>query len=149
MNKMILRTTLMSAMLALTFFNCSTDKRKNNPVHSLGDILMNMSPMPEQFKIDPSEESLIKGERGTVIYIPANSFQYADGTPSSGSVEIKLKECYSFTEMIGENLQTVSGDQMLQTAGMIYVDASANGKRLLIKEGAAIVIGFPKKKKER
>lgn len=146
MNKMILRSTLMSAMLALTFFSCSTDKRKNIPIHSLGDILTNLSPIPEQFKIDPSEESLIKGERGTVVYIPANAFQYADGTPPSGSVEIKLKECYSLTDMIGENLQTVSGDQMLQTAGMIYLDASANGKQVLIKEGTAIVIGFPKKK---
>jgi len=133
-------------ILMLLFESCSIGK-KEIPVNSLGDVLTNLAPTPETFEIDPAEEITLTGTKGTVVYIPVDAFQFADGTTPTSKVSIELKECYTLSSMIAENMSTTSGPHILETAGMIYVNASADGKPLSIKEGKAFVIGFPKANK--
>lgn len=136
---------LIFVTLIFLFEGCSIDK-KNVPVESLKDVLTNLAPNVKTFEINPVEEVVLKGDKGTVIYIPADAFQLADGASPTGKVKIELKECFSLSEMIGENMSTTSFDSILETGGMIYIKASADGKELTIKEGKAFVIGFPKGK---
>ncbi|PNQ74052.1 hypothetical protein C1T31_06950 [Hanstruepera neustonica] len=131
---------------SLLFTNCSSDKKKNRniPVESITEIDSILSPITENFEIQGNQESVIKGKKGTSIYIPANAFQFTDGTEPKETITIKIKECFSLTDMISENLHTVSGDKILETNGMVYLNAEADGKKLSIKQGKAIAIGFPK-----
>ena len=131
---------------SLLFTNCSSDKKKNRniPVESITEIDSILSPITENFEIQGNQESVIKGKKGTSIYIPANAFQFTDGTEPKEPITIEIKECFSLTDMIFENLHTVSGDKILETNGMVYLNAEADGKKLSIKQGKAIAIGFPK-----
>ncbi|WP_143067844.1 hypothetical protein [Olleya namhaensis] len=103
-----------------------------------------LSPTTESFEIQVNKETILKGKKGTSIYIPANAFQFENGTEPNEPITIELKECFSLTDMIFENLQTISGDRILETNGMIYVNAEVNGKSLFVKKGKAFVVGFPK-----
>lgn len=135
------------AILTVLFASCSTDTKevkKQIPVNSLEDVLTNLAPAPQTFEINSTEETMLTGDKGTAVYIPANAFQFADGTTPKGKVNIELKECYSLTEMIAEDMNTTSGHRILETGGMIYFNATADGKQLSVKDGKAFVVGFPK-----
>jgi hypothetical protein len=141
------KTLFTLAILTFLFVRCSNDSKenkKNIPVNSLEDLLATLAPTSQSFKIDPTEEVVLTGDKGTVIYIPADAFQFADGTTPTGKVAIELKECYSLIGMIAENMNTTSEGHVLETAGMTYFNATADGKQLSIKNGKAFVIGFPK-----
>lgn len=133
------------------FINCSSDEKKsrNIPVNSIAEITAVLSPTTEKFEIKVNEETILKGKKGTSIYIPANTFQFEDGTTPTAAVTIEIKECYSLTDMIFEDLQTTSRDQLLETNGMIYLNAESNGKKLSIKKGKAVAVGFPKKNADK
>jgi len=142
----ILLTSLIAGILIIAV-GCSTDTKKEKeqtPIKSLADVFTNLKPATQLFDVKPTEETLLKGKKGTVIYLPQNAFQFLDGTMPSGNVIIELKECYTLSDMIAENLSTTSENQLLQTAGMIYIKATAEGKELAIKNGKAFTIGFPK-----
>lgn len=143
-NKVIIFLLILIA--SSLFINCSSDKKKkwNIPVDSITEIDSVLSPITEKFQIQASEESVLKGKKGTSLYIPANSFQFDDGTVPKEHITIEIKECLSLTDMIFENLHTISDDQILETNGMIYLNAEADGKKLSIKKGKAIVIAFQK-----
>jgi OmpA family len=89
-----------------------------------------LSLTPQTFTIKSNKDTIIKGESGTQLHFPSGAFAgIADGTP----VEIKLKECYDYASILAEHLTTKSGDKLLQTGGMIYVQATANGKELTLQ----------------
>lgn len=119
-------------------------KDKNLSVHSVADITSALSPINENFTIKVDEDSFLKGAKGTTIYIPKYTFQYEDGTEPTGTISLELKECFNLVDMISENLQTTSRGQILETNGMIYINAKSEGKKLYIKNDKAIAIGFPK-----
>lgn len=131
---------------SLLFISCSTDKRKerNIPVDSIAKIESVLSPSAENFEIHTNEENVLKAKKGTSIYIPANIFQFEDGTEPKEPIKIEIKECFSLSDMIFENLHTISGDKILETNGMIHLNAEVNGKKLFVKKGKAFVVGFPK-----
>ncbi|MGH1386794.1 hypothetical protein [Kordia sp.] len=136
---------------SFVFTNCASDEKKKRtiPVNSIAEITTVLSPTVEKFEVKVNEETILKGKKGTSIYIPANTFQFEDGTTPTAAVTIEIKECYSLTDMIFEDLQTTSKDQILETNGMIYLNAESNGKKLSVKEGKAVVIGFPKKNADK
>lgn len=151
-------------IILLLITSCSTENKKANfdktisndsksdsilteksiPLNSLTEVLQQLEPPTETFRVNSEKETLITGNKGTTIYFPENTFQFADGTVPKGEVIIELKECYSLSAMIGSNLHTSSGDQLLETGGMLYIKASSSGKELSVKNDKAVVIGFPK-----
>ena len=90
-----------------------------------------LSLTPQNFTIKLNKDTLIKGEKGTQLHFPMNAFAgVAEGT----TIDIKLKECYDYASILAEHLTTKSGDNLLQTGGMIYVQAFANGKELTLQK---------------
>jgi hypothetical protein len=142
---MISIRTILSALtvVILSLAGCSTEREK--PVQSLTDVLTSLAPKASAFEMDPDAKTmLLKGEKGTVVYISRDAFQFADGTVPTGTINIELKECYSLTDMIGQNMSTTSGDRILETGGMVYFQATSDGKQLSLKDKKAIVVAFPK-----
>ncbi len=84
----------------------------------------------QTFKINTTKDTVIKGAKGTVLVIPKNAFA---GVPNGAVIDFKLKEAYSFSDIIRDNLNTMSGDKMLQTGGMIYTEANYKGEKLSLQ----------------
>lgn len=92
------------------------------------DLYEFLSVEEQKFKISPNKDTAIVGKQGTIVYFPANTFQTS--TSDSSEIEITLKEVYSISDMIIENLNTTSDGLGLETGGMVYIEANLDGKEL-------------------
>lgn len=98
----------------------------------------------QYFTINPEKSVRLTGKQGTNLYIEAGAFEFTDGSGNpNASVEIALRETYTMADMLLADLTTTCGDKLLETAGMIYVDATSNGKSLQLKSDAQIVVSMP------
>lgn len=113
-------------------------------INSVKDVMKAMSPDEQKFTIDPATDNIIKGEKGTQIFIPANALKFPDGTAPTGSVKVELKEFFSTSDFASNNLSTVSDSFLLETGGMLYIAATAAGKELVIDNNKSYAIAFPK-----
>ncbi len=104
-------------------------KKYQNMMQLYRDLSLNF----QNFKINTAKDTIIRGEKGTVLFISKASFE---GTPANATIDFRLKEAYSFSDIISENLSTQSGNKLLQTGGMIYVDAKYKGVDLNINSSA-------------
>lgn len=112
-------------------------------------VLAQLSKKPQSFSFDASEDKTIVGKEGTKITIAANSLvSEKTGKPVSGKVCLKLTEYYKISDMLIANLSTTSDGKLLETGGMINVEAYANGEKLKLKDGAAADVVFPTRKKD-
>ncbi|HEY0030198.1 MAG TPA: hypothetical protein VGC65_05525 [Bacteroidia bacterium] len=151
---------LITGLLSLFWSSCSPEVKQGNTqmlvlpdstkqTIALRDITNYFEPKADTFNINPSKDTLIKCLKGTMLYLPANSLQYADGRPCKQLAAICIKECYSLGDFVGNNLSTGSGDKLLETAGMVNITASENGKPLTIKKGKEYALYFPKKEEKK
>ena len=102
-------------------------KKYQNMMQLYRDLSLNF----QDFKINTAKDTIIRGEKGTVLFISKASFE---GAPANAIIDFRLKEAYSFSDIISENLSTQSGNKLLQTGGMIYVDAKYKGVDLTLKK---------------
>lgn len=87
-------------------------------------------------------------EGGTKILIPAHAFVQEEnpGKPLKGPIELRVLEVNRAGEMLRHHLTTQEkSGKLLESAGMVYLAAYAEGKELRLKEGKEILLGFPKK----
>jgi hypothetical protein len=80
-----------------------------------------------------------------------SAFQYREIIPAASdnnkNVMIKVVEVLSMPDFLKNNMNTLSNEKLLESAGMIYVDASHDGKPLAIKNGNALHIEMPADRK--
>ena len=85
----------------------------------------------ELFELNTNRDTVIESENGIVVFIPANAFD-----TDQSKVDFVLQEATNPADILYAGLNTVteSGEE-LETGGMFYLDAFANGKRVaLIKD---------------
>jgi hypothetical protein len=93
----------------------------------------------QDFSFNATKGTVIEGEKGTVLQIPANCFVDSEGNVVTGEISFLLQEAYSYSDMLFQNLSTVSGDELLETGGMLFIEAKDTaGNVLNIREGAEI-----------
>jgi len=110
--------------------------------HSNDPFQTTMSPS-QNFPIDAKRDNIIAGTKGTVVVCPKGCFKDSKGEIVTGSVNIELAEALSLEDMILSNLTTTSNGQLLETGGMIYINATANGEQLSINKENPIHIEIP------
>ena len=98
----------------------------------------------QTFTISPFENIILKGQRGVKIHIEADSFVYMNGIPVKEPIEIELKEVYLKSGMIRENLTTTSNNQILESGGMIYLNATSYDENVSIRPDQPIHIEMAK-----
>lgn len=99
----------------------------------------NRSAAQQEFSFQAAENTIITGAKGTILQIPANCFVNSKGISPEGTVTLVLQEAYTYKDMILQNLATTSNDQLLETGGMLYLEAKdAAGDILKLREGANI-----------
>ncbi|AWH86153.1 hypothetical protein HYN59_14000 [Flavobacterium album] len=101
----------------------------------------------QEFTIEASGKATVKGKNGTKLDIPANAFVDADGKPVKGKVTVQLKEALNMADIVLGGLATMSGDKILESGGMVYVNATSGGKPLFLADSKKIEITMPAKKK--
>ncbi len=98
------------------------------------------------FIINQTKDTTLFGPEGTRIFIGSKTFEFPNGTLAKDSIRLDLKEFYKKSDIVLAELSTVSDSKLLETRGMIKIEASSNGEILSLKKGKEIVIHFPKKK---
>ncbi|MGB1207184.1 MAG: OmpA family protein [Chitinophagales bacterium] len=115
----------------------------------ISDVLQDFRKKKEQhFLVDAAINEVIEGKQGTKIRIPAGSFSFLDGKPANGLLTITLTEAYNNADIILQNLTTTSNGQLLETGGMINVQASSKGQELKLKPDAKLTVALPNKTAE-
>jgi TonB family protein len=104
----------------------------------------------QKFTVNPAEPISVKASGGTRVIFEAGSFVSKSGTPVSEPIELQIKECYSVSEMLAEGLTTTSDKNILESKGMVYVNATTlTGEVVQLKEGQNYDVVFPFNTKEK
>ncbi len=124
--------------------NVKTTQSVSKEKITIAEMYRHFEPPPNHFTVPVNKDIIIECSEGTTTRIPANSFIIESNGFSVGrSVEISVNEYYDLPDMILTNLPTMSGDEILETGGMIYISANANGKNCIFKKDREVEIGFP------
>ncbi|NQY10466.1 MAG: hypothetical protein HRT71_13265, partial [Flavobacteriales bacterium] len=87
--------------------------------------------IPSQFfSIQAKSDTIIETDDGIVFGIPENAFLDKHGIVYNGPVSLEVKEALHPIDILKAGLSTTSGDDHLETGGMFYLNATANGEQL-------------------
>jgi mono/diheme cytochrome c family protein len=86
----------------------------------------------QNFELDTEKDTVVETADGIVIVIPAHSFLTAAGQPATGTINLEVKEALHASDIMKAGLTTKSGDQLLETGGMFYINARKDGASLKI-----------------
>lgn len=98
---------------------------------------------PLVFEIDPNADTTLITPNGSVLDIPRGAFIDSAGTPVTTSVRVTMLEAVDPLIIMKAGLSTMSGDTLLETGGMFYIDAQAGGGRLHIDPERSLTIMVP------
>lgn len=104
--------------------------------------LININDLKEKkqvFEITNNRDTILFGKRGTVICIPANAFN----TAKKKSIRFELTEFYSRSQMILNNLTTTSGNEAIETGGMVNIEAFQDSTELSLNNSKELKLIFP------
>ncbi|MBK9526138.1 MAG: hypothetical protein IPO39_15745 [Bacteroidetes bacterium] len=125
---------------------CST--QTDQPIPYSSNVFSRELLPSSNFSIDTESDTIVRGASGTSLLIRKNIFVDQHGQSVKGKVEIELIEALSMEAIVMGNLTTVSNGKILQSAGMIYIDATLNGEKLSIAESKTIEVAVPTKDKK-
>lgn len=136
MRHRLLKTTIFGLLTTL-IASCGSDKPSSANSEKITFPTI-------EFTISATSDTTVFGQQGTRLFIEKGTFQFADGTPVTDSVKIKVKEFYKKSDITLADLSTESDGKFLETGGMLNITASSNGKEIEIKNDKRIVVHFPK-----
>ncbi|MCB0643242.1 MAG: hypothetical protein KDC44_16450, partial [Phaeodactylibacter sp.] len=113
-------------------------------LESMSDLWSKISDYEDQnYRIDGSRHTKLVGDQGTTVWIDAGAFLLPDGRTADGEIEVVLRETYQLADILAAGLSTHSSGQVLETGGMVYLDARSNGQPLQLKPGTELMVGLP------
>lgn len=132
-----------SALLLFLTFTISCSENAPKQTEATENVFSTQNLPTQVFEITNENDTFIIGKNGTKISIPKNSFVDKNGNAVTGKINFELKEALTLADMVMGNLTTLSNGKILQTGGMIYTNATANGENLLIANNKALQISVP------
>ena len=99
--------------------------------------------LAETFNVDATTDTVIETKKGIVLSVPANCFLDQYGHPVNGKIQLVVKEALDATTIIEAGLSSLSGNQLLESGGMFFVDARKDGQPLKIDSANGIVAEVP------
>ncbi|MEZ5013737.1 MAG: OmpA family protein [Chitinophagales bacterium] len=101
----------------------------------------------QTFSFTANRDVQFTAAEGTTIYIPAGGLVYTGtGKVPIGKIDVSITEYYSMADIVQNKLTTTSGEQMIESAGMINITATSNGNPLRLKGGTLMEVGFADRK---
>ena len=101
----------------------------------------------QEFLLSADRDTIITGEEGMQVAIEKNSFVDLEGKAVDGKINFELKEALTQKDIALANLVTKSNKQLLESGGMFYMNATANGKQLKVAKGKQVSAKVPAKKR--
>lgn len=130
------RQSILTLAILTTIFSCSTDTQDNETENPLTADNIETT----RFSINADQDTTVVCPQGTVLRIYQNTFVDASGNSPTGQVDIEVKEVLTNEDIVLANFYTLSNGQLLESGGMIYVNATASNEQLTIADGQSIGI---------
>ncbi len=92
------------------------------PTDSIQELYRLLADSPVTYTIDNRFDTLLSCEKGTVISIPAYCF--VKPNQSNYLVRLTIRETIELSDMLLGNLNTMAGNELLETGGMIEINAA-------------------------
>lgn len=119
--------------------SASTESKDENITMILG-----VENIPSQdFLISSDTDTVLIGKYGTKIKIEAGIFVDSIGNDIHGDVKIELKECLDQYSIVLGGLTTTSNNEILESGGMICLNANFENQKLDLKRNSSIGIEVP------
>lgn len=128
--------------------SCGDGSEKAVAKFADSDPFKNSIAPSQLFSINCDTVNIIESEGGIKILCPQNCFLDRKGKPFTGVAEIEIADALELGDIILSNLETTSNGEQLQSGGMLYFNASANGELLTINKDIPIHIEIPTFQKE-
>ncbi|WP_421752847.1 hypothetical protein [Croceimicrobium sp.] len=100
------------------------------------------------FEVDTKLDQVIEGKEGTVIVMPKACFLYPDGKAVMETVKLELAEALQSSQMVLSNLSSAYQGELKETAGILFLNATAEGQDLDINPEIPIYIEIPSSKRK-
>ncbi|MGG9961840.1 hypothetical protein [Ferruginibacter sp. SUN106] len=98
----------------------------------------------QKFTININSDTTVYCNEGTTLNIKTNAFLFdSTGLPVKDSVSLQVKEFYKLSDIILANLSTHSSNSIIETGGMVFIQAFCNQQKCHLKENMPIQILFP------
>ena len=133
---------LLLVILVLTLSQCDPKQHDTIKLHS-NDPFKKTAAKTQIFEIDSRQDNVVEAENGTIVVFPKGCFRNNKGEIIVDPVKIEISEAFSLADMVLSNLTTTSDGKLLETGGMIYFNASSNGKQVTINKDVPIHIEIP------
>lgn len=128
--------------ITITYQNKLPDKPDN-----IKDLFKQLATKPNEFCIDPTRDTVLKGKAGGIIEIKANSFDLK-GRCKNKCVVVLLRENFTKSSMLLDNLTTMSNGEILESDGMVDLAAfDCEGNPLTLTKGKEMSFLIPTKRK--
>ncbi len=112
--------------------------------HRIDKILASYAPEKQHFEIASDEEGLLLCEQGSVVKFGPDIFVYSDDKqPVKGIISLEVSEFLTLQDFIFAGLATVSKDDLIESGGMLYIEASAGGRSVEIADGEYYTMEIP------
>lgn len=95
------------------------------------------------FWVRPSRDTVLVGQQGTRVAMPANVWAVPAGSPP---VRVELREFYTTPDIILAGLSTRAGADLLETGGMLNLTASVNQQPVALRPGQRLLLQMPTKR---
>jgi hypothetical protein len=103
------------------------------------------APALQVFRVRAGRDTILVGQQGTRLVVPARAF---DVPASSGPVELRLREFYSIPDIVLAGLGTRAGLDLLETGGMLHLDAAADGQTVHLRPNMQVLVQLPTKQQQ-
>lgn len=93
--------------------------------------------------INPKTDTTMITPNGLVVDIPKGAFIDEAGKAITKPVRVTMLEAIDGVDIMKAGLSTMSGDTLLETGGMFYLDAQVDGKRVAIDPTKPLTVMVP------
>lgn len=142
--------SILCVSLLIGLVGCSSKHLPLEPTVKYGanDPFAETFPQSQYFDVIAEENQVIEGRNGTVVAFPSGCFLNERGEKVVGAVQIELVEALSLEKMLLANLTTSADGKMLETDGMLFLNATANGEQLRIDANNPVYVEIPTVKRK-
>jgi hypothetical protein len=112
------RIIVLALLLSVLFIACNTSERSKQTVLTSNNLKSNFIALQSDLAYT------LKTPKGAILKIAAGSFKVSGNI----KIQLELKEAYSMQDILLAGLTTESNGKALLSGGMLYINATANGK---------------------
>ncbi len=120
---------------------CNTPEDIRPPL-TLKEILNENAPKPQLYSVTGNASKKIKCLQGTEISIPENAFTVNGTDVYDGELTFAVTEYYSIADILMAKLHTAGDSGVLESGGMVYLEAFAGDNKIELMPGKTVGIKF-------